>query len=190
MKKQNNHILIVVMLVMITAFFRVVNAEFHFYNMVPVAALGLFSGSILKNKRTAYLIPLLAMLLSDIGLAVHTNVQGFYGISQVVNYFALALVTFMGTFLIKRNALNILGFTLSGSIVFFLLSNLGTFLGGYYGYSVQGFIECFTMAIPFYKSEMANTFFLNSVLGDLCFSAVAFGIAYLVTLQKPRIKVA
>ncbi len=176
------------MLILATALLRIVNAEYHLYHLVPVAALGLFSGSVLKNKRIAYFIPLLAMLLSDIGLAFFTSIQGFYGISQLINYGALALVTFLGTFLQRRNITNIAGFTIAGSLVFFLFSNLGTFLGGYYGYSFHGFIECFTMAIPFYKNEMANTFFLNSLVGDLCFSLIAFAVAHLVIQKAPVLK--
>jgi len=189
MKKEYSQILLVSIIVLMMAFFRVVNAEFHLYNMVPVAALGLFSGSVLQHKRVAYLIPLLAMFLSDLGLSLFTDVQGFYGISQIVSYGALALVTFMGTFLVKRNVMNVVGYTLSGSMIFFLLSNLGTFLGGYYLYSFSGFVECFSLAIPFYKSEMANTFFLNSFLGDAFFSTIAFGIVYLVQ-QKRTLKIA
>lgn len=190
MKKESNQIFLVAVLVLITALLRVVNAEFHVYNLVPVAALGLFSGSILKNKRIAYLIPLLSMILSDIGLSLFTDVQGFYGISQFVNYSALVLVTFLGTFLVKRNATNIVGLTLSGSFVFFLLSNFGTFLSGYYGYSFNGLTTCFTLAIPFYKSDMASTFFLNSFLGDLCFSFISFGIAYLAFNKSGKLKIA
>jgi hypothetical protein len=190
MKKEFSQIALVAALILITAMFRVVNAEFHVYNLVPVAALGLFSGSILQNKRLAYLIPLLAMLLSDLGLGLFTHVQGFYGVSQVINYAALASVTFLGTSLVRRNAVNIIGYTLSGSAIFFLLSNLGTFLGGYYGYSVEGFTTCFIMAIPFYKSEMATTFVLNSFLGDLCFSFLGFGIAYLVLNKPGKFKIA
>lgn len=176
MKKESTQIIFVAILVLLTALLRVVNAEFHLYNLVPIAALGLFSGSILSNKKYAYLIPLAAMLLSDLGLALFTSTQGFYGISQVINYGAIVLVTFLGTHLVKRNVISIAGYTLSGSMIFFLLSNLGTFLGGYYSYSFESFIQCFTLAIPFYKSEMATTFFMNSFAGDLVFSFVAFSI--------------
>ena len=190
MKKINFQILIVAILVLVTALLRVVNAEFHIYNLVPIAALGLFSGSILKNKRIAYLIPLFSMMLSDIGLALFTSVQGFYGVSQFVTYFALALVTFLGTFLQKRSILNIAGFTISGSILFFILSNFGTFLSGYYGYSLPGLIECYSMAIPFYKSELANAFFINSLAGDLCFSFIAFGLMHLAAQKSLKVQTA
>lgn len=190
MKKEYSQIALVCILIMVVAFFRVLNADLHLYNVVPVAALGLFSGSLLQNKRIAYLIPLISMLLSDIGLSLFTHIQGFYGVSQVINYIALAVVTLVGTGLKKRNVFNIAAYTISGSLIFFVLSNFGTFLSGYYGYSSEGLITCFTMAIPFYKSELANTFFLNSFLGDLSFSALAFGIAWYVENKPGRLKVA
>lgn len=190
MNKQYTQILLLSLLILITSLMRVVNAEMHIYNLVPIAAMGIFSGSVLRNQYAAYLIPLGAMLLSDIGLSLFTNTPGFYGISQFVTYAALGLVTFMGTFLVKRNLLNVTGVTLSGSVVFFILSNFGTFLGGFYGYSFAGFINCYEMALPFYKSEIANTFFLNSFAGDLCFSFIAFGSYYLAMNRISILKVA
>lgn len=185
MKKE---ILIVAMLVLTTAILRVVNAEAHLYNMVPVAALGLFSGSVLTNKKWAYMIPLTAMFLSDVGLNLFTTTPGFYGVSQIVNYIALGLVTLLGTALVNRNTINVLGFTLGGSMIFFLVSNFGTFLQGYYGYHFEGFTACYAMALPFYKSEFSTTIFMNSFLGDIIFSAVAFGILYLASLPKLTLK--
>jgi hypothetical protein len=174
MKNNKNTLLLVVALILGIAVWRVLNAEWHIYNLIPVAALGLFSGSVLQEKKWAYLIPLSAMFLSDLGLSLFTHMDGFYGVSQVVNYFALALVTFLGTGLKNRSVLNTAIYTVSGSLLFFVISNFGTYLGGYYGYGFAGLTECYAMAIPFYRSEMATQFFVNSLLGDIIFSAIAF----------------
>ncbi|HMN32049.1 MAG: hypothetical protein IT215_00270 [Chitinophagaceae bacterium] len=176
MNKNSLQILIVLIVIVLTTLMRIFNTQFHIYHLVPIAALGIFSGSILSNKPIAYAIPLLAMLLSDIGIGLLTNTPGFYGISQFVNYGALALITFTGTFLTNRKVLNIAGFSIGGSLLFFVLSNFGAFLSELYPMNLQGFIECYAMAIPFYKSELASTFFFNSFLGDLLFSFAAFGI--------------
>lgn len=188
--KENREIIWVAVIVLLTAAFRIFNAEAHIYNMVPVAAIGLFSGSILAQKRWSYIIPLAAMFISDIGISMVTSMPAFYGVSQIMNYAALALVTLMGTQLVKRNAISVLGYTLSGSMVFFLLSNLGTFLGGYYGYSTQGFTQCYLMAIPFYKNEFATQLFLNSFFGDLLFSTVAFGFMYMISRSRAIVQTA
>ncbi len=190
LKKENQQIILVALIVIATAILRVFNASAHIYHLVPLAAIGLFSGSILSNKRMSYIIPIAAMFLSDLGIAAVTNMPAFYGISQLVNYFAIVLVTFMGTFMVKRNMTSILGYSLSGSMIFFLLSNFGTFLSGYYGYHFSSLIECYTMAIPFYKNEMATTLFMNSLLGDLTFSFLAFGLVYFLFDKKSTVQVA
>lgn len=173
MNKQTKQILLVASLLVSMAALRVITNQLHWYNLAPVAALGIFSGSILQRK-WSFMLPLGAMLLSDIALALFTPTPGFYGISQWVNYGALALVTALGMGLQKRSTMNVLGYTLSGSLLFFVLSNFGTWLGGFYGYSYQGLIQCYTMAIPFYKSELSTQFFMNSVSNDLLFSVLAF----------------
>jgi hypothetical protein len=175
---------IVVAAILSMAALRVLNTHFHIYHMVPMAALGLVSGSLLTDKRIVYLIPLVSMLLSDIGIALVTPMPGFYGVSQFINYMALASVTFLGTFLLRKNALNIAGYTLGGSMVFFIISNFGVWAGGYYGYTWAGLVECYAMALPFYKSEVANQFFFNSFMGDFLFSFLVFGIAALMNEKQ------
>ena len=186
MKSQQKQIILVSVLVLLTALWRVVNTELNIYHLVPVAALGLFSGSVLEQKKWAYLIPLSAMFLSDLGLSIFTSMQGFYGISQIVNYLALGMVTFIGTRLVDRNAINVAGFTIGGSLIFFVVSNFGTFLSGYYGYSFSSLVECYTMALPFYKSELSTQFFLSSMISDLVFSSVAFSIYAMFLVSKMR----
>ena len=186
MKSQQKQIILVSVLVLLTALWRVVNTELNIYHLVPVAALGLFSGSVLEQKKWAYLIPLSAMFLSDLGLSFFTSMQGFYGISQIVNYLALGMVTFIGTRLVDRNAINVAGFTIGGSLIFFVVSNFGTFLSGYYGYSFSSLVECYTMALPFYKSELSTQFFLSSMISDLVFSSVAFSIYAMFLVSKMR----
>lgn len=190
MQNANKQLFIVILLISIMAAWRVVNTGLGIYHMVPMAALGLFSGSILSDRRWAYGIPLFAMFLSDLGLSIFTSMPGFYDFSQLVNYAALASVVFLGARLQDRRAFNVAGYTLSGSLLFFLISNFGTFLSGYYGYSIQGLIQCYTMAIPFYKSEIATQFFMNSLISDLLFSSIAFGIFYLAITRQKQLAVA
>ncbi|MBU3677699.1 MAG: hypothetical protein FGM54_11055, partial [Chitinophagaceae bacterium] len=159
---------------LLSAAWRVINAHMAWYHLVPMAALGLFTGSILNNNRWAFLMPLAGMFLSDIGLSLFTNIPGFYGLSQVVNYAALAAVVVLGKQLQQRNAIKIGAYSIAGTLLFFIISNFGTYLSGYYGYSLANLRECYIMAIPFYKNEFATSLFLNSMQSDLIFSFVLF----------------
>ena len=150
---KRNNILIAGGLILIAAIARIVNYEVEVYNLAPVAALGLFAGSVLNNKRIAYIFALLAMLISDIYIEFFTSMSGFYDISQFFVYGSMILITLMGTTLKKRNPLRIAGYSITGSAIFFILSNLGTYFTGYWGFGIEGLMTTYTAAIPFAKKH-------------------------------------
>ena len=184
MQFKSKQFIYILLVVLATAAWRVINAQMAWYHLVPMAALGLFTGSVVRNNRLAYLIPLAGMFLSDLGLSLFTHTPGFYGYSQLINYAALAGVVVLGRGLQHRNAINIGAYSISGSLLFFIVSNFSTFMSGYYGYSVAALRECYVMAIPFYKNEMATSFFVNSLQADLIFSFVAFGIYHVLSKSR------
>ena len=164
---------------------RLIFNEMRWFNLVPIAALGIFSGSILKNKTMAYLIPFGALFVTDIFFQLFTETPGFYSWAQLFTYGAVLLITLMGTSLNPKKGLSILGYTIGGSLVFFLVSNFGVWAEGlFYPRSLAGLVDCFAMAIPFYKSEMASQLFVNAICADLLFSALAFGIYNLSFVKK------
>jgi len=186
MKENNNFrvIALCAVLIFIAAVSRMINAEMHWYNFGPLVAISLFSGAVLKNKSYAYLLPLAAYFISDVYLQlVHHN--GFYGISQFFVYGGMALVVALGSFMKKISALRVLGFAIGGSMLFWIVSNFGVFVSGYYGPGLQGFVNTYLAAIPFYNKDGVSTgLFFNAIVGDLIFSGALFG-AY--ALLKSRI---
>lgn len=184
--KQNNHtrnILLCAALIFVAAVSRIINAEMHWYNFAPLVAIGLFSGAVLKNKSYAYILPLAAYFISDAYMQiVHGN--GFYGISQFFVYGGMALVVALGTFMKKQSALNVLGYSISGSLLFWLISNLGVFFSGYYGFSFSGFVNTYVMALPFLdKTGMSTNLFFRAIAGDLIFTSIIFS-AYALLKTK------
>ena len=136
----------------------------HPANFAPIAAIALFSGAYL-DKKYAFIIPAAAMLLSDIILGFHSGMIWVYG--------SFALIALMGLWL-KNNKklLTVTGTALASSVLFFIVTNFGVWAGGMYGYSVNGLVQCYTMAIPFFR---------NSAAGDMIYVAVMFGLYELVT---------
>ncbi len=138
----------------------------HPPNFTPIAAISLFGGWYF-TKKYFVVIPLAAMFLSDIFI-------GFYDwrLTAVV-YFGIAL-TFAIGWLLKKNAnwrKVILG-SLAGSIIFFIITNFAVWaLYQWYPHTWTGLVNCFAMAIPFFK---------NSLAGDLFYSVVLFGVYELV----------
>ena len=123
----------------------------HLPNFSPVTAIALFGGLYFSNKTMAYLVPLFFMALSDLFL-------GFHSISVVV-YAAFLLVSFIGTQTKKPSVFTIL----LSSISFFVITNFGVWLIGY-PKTWTGLVECYTLAIPFFRNSLLGDFFYSGVM--------------------------
>ena len=122
----------------------------HLPNFTPVTAVALFGGLYLSNKMLAYVLPLVIMVISDLFL-------GFSSLTLFV-YFAFMVISFIGIQAKKPS----LGVVLLSSISFFVITNFGVWLLGY-PKTWTGFVECYTLALPFFR---------NSLMGDLFYSGV------------------
>ena len=117
----------------------------HPPNFTPITSLALFSGMMFQRKWLSILVPITAMLLSDV-------VLGFSMISMWV-YAAFMLVTISGWVLKQMNVKSIL----VSSMIFFIVSNFGVWMLDY-PHTFDGLMLCYTLAIPFFG---------YSILGDL-----------------------
>jgi len=142
-------------------------------NFAPIAAIALFGGTFFADRRLAFLIPLLAMLLSDIFLGLHSTLLFVYG--------AFALIVLIGMKLGKNlNPLRLTGAALAGSTLFFIITNFGVWLiSAYYPLTPAGLIACYTAAIPFFH---------YTILGDLFYTAVIFGSYELARRSVPALQ--
>jgi hypothetical protein len=147
----------------------------HPYNFAPIGALAIFGGLYLP-KKWSIVLPLAAMLVSDIFI-------GFYNWHMMLAvYLSFAL---MGIIALKvrqnKNALNIAGGTVLGSVLFFLITNFVVWAyGNMYTYDLAGLMNCYYMAIPFFR---------NSILGDLLYTGVLVGaFETVMVLSKEKLK--
>ena len=49
-----------------------------------------------------------------------------------------------------KNFLTRISGALSGALVFFIITNFGVWLSGTYGLTIEGLINCYVLAIPFF----------------------------------------
>ncbi|MDB2493583.1 hypothetical protein N9X15_05445 [Flavobacteriaceae bacterium] len=122
----------------------------HLPNFTPITAIALFGGLYFSNKSMAYLVPLFIMVLSDLFLGFHTI--------SIVVYAAFLLVSFIGTRTKKPSLFTIL----LSSISFFIITNFGVWLIGY-PKTWTGLVECYTLAIPFFRNSLLGDFFYSGV---------------------------
>ena len=174
MKRNNLNILLAVFLILIAVTARIVNAALHMPNFVPIAAISLFSGAIIKDKRgLAFLVPLLGQFLADVYFQLFTAIPGFYDLAgQLFNYGALICATALGTAMKEPKALTTLAYVFGASTTFFIVSNFGFFVHGWNGYTVSGFVKTYVDAIPFFKYTLA---------GDMAGGVLLFGCYFMVS---------
>ena len=157
----------------------------HPPNFSPVEAMALFGGAYFANRAWAIVVPLIAMVLSDIGLGLMFG--GSY-MSYVASlsfwsvYVCIALSTVLGFGLRgKVSGANVLGYSLVGSVLFFVVTNFTTWFGStsLYPQTGSGLIAAYVAGIPFFKW---------TVLGTLFYSAVLFGGFALLRRQAPALR--
>ena len=175
MKRTNIDIIIASFLVLIVVSGRVLNAKLGMPNFMPIAAVSLFSAAILKDKRAlALLIPILGQFLADVYFQFFTSTPGFYDLAgQSFNYVAIICAGLLGLTMKQPKALNVLGYTIGASLIFFVVSNFGYYAGGWNGYGISGLTKTYIDAIPFYK---------NSFASDMAGSVLLFG-GYMIAQQ-------
>ena len=140
----------------------------HPPNVTCVGALGLFAGCYLVGRR-AYLVPIAVLLLSDvIGHVLQIPGMGFYNsVTMLFVYAGMTAAIPVGRWMrSNQSKLRVPAGSLAASTLFFIVSNLGVWLGGWYSMTLGGLVACFTAAIPFYGYTIA---------GDLAFTVVLFG---------------
>lgn len=129
-------------------------------NVSPIAAMALFAGAQFADRRMAFMVPLAAMLISDLVLGLHATLPFVYA--------AFALTVLMGLLLRGRSSpLAVLGTATAASLLFFLLSNLGVWLTmDMYPPTAEGLAQAYAAGLPFYR---------NTLAGDLLFTGLLFG---------------
>jgi hypothetical protein len=136
-------------------------------NLSGLGAVAVFSGSYFRNKFAGYLLPMLVLLLSDLGLAMIMGAGYVFYAGWYFTYIAFALMVLVGQVLVKKvNAQNVLVASLTAVFIHWIVSDFGMWLGfDTYPKTLAGFWACLVAAIPFE---------LNFLYGTLIYSVVMF----------------
>ena len=123
----------------------------HAPNFAPIGGLALFSGANFKNK-TALLIPLSAMFLSDIFLGFHKTIPYVY-----LSFIIIALI---GGLIKSNKWQSLLSASLISSVLFFLITNFGVWANGsMYQKNLNGLMQSYAFGIPFFRNTLISDLF-------------------------------
>jgi hypothetical protein len=142
----------------------------HPANFAPVAAVAIFGGAVLPRKLAVW-VPLVAMIASDLFI-------GFYAMMPVTwgCYVLIALAS--SQWLRKPSLPRGVALTLGSSLFFFVVTNFAVWLtSGMYAYSWAGLMQCYNVALPFFR---------NTVASDALYAAALFGVFAFVRALAAR----
>ena len=137
----------------------------HPANFAPIAAIAIFGGAVLPRK-WALTLPLGAMIVSDLVIGLHPLVLFTWG-----SFILIALISNRTIKVIRPT--NVVLNSLLASILFYVITNFGVWLQNQmYPMTSTGLISCYINALPFFR---------NTLLGDLVYTTMLFGIFVAVT---------
>lgn len=161
-----------VLVILATACKFVFGPDLAWSGFSPVIAIALFSGFIIRQKDLSFILPLLALFLSDLAIQLFYKqglfpYEGFYD-GQWRNYLLLLSATLIGWMMKGRSysALAIGG--LASPTVYFLISNFMVWrvtTEAVYPKSFGGLMTCYEAGLPFYRNSIiAMAVFLPLIL--------------------------
>lgn len=129
-----------------------------------IIAVALFAGMSTKDKNASFVLPLIALLVSDVIIEVLYQLnffafKGFYK-HQFLNYGLLLITTLIGWSIKGKNVSSVLAASFAAPTVFFLLSNFSVwfFSTNMYTKDFSGLMLCYEMGLPFYRNALISTF--------------------------------
>lgn len=186
MKPWKEYLTPIVLLVLTAALYRALPGRV--WGFAPHLAMAVFGGAVIRDKRIAFVMPILSLLLSDaVYHVLYLNglfeFPGFYR-GQVSNYALIGSLTIIGLFVRRDSVTQVLAGSLAAPLVYFLASNFMVWLGGG-GFgrprTFTGLMQCYTDGLPFLQT---------SLVGTVLFSAMLFGGLHLHTAFASRKAVA
>ena len=98
---------------------------------------------------------MISFVLTDLIIGLHSATFFTWGSVLVIgllsNYFS-------------KNILKRISGALLGAVLFYIISNFGVWINGSYGYSFEGLIKCYTLAIPFFGYTFISTLIFSTII--------------------------
>jgi len=134
----------------------------HPPNFTPIISMALLGGLFFSNIYLSIIILISSVLLSDFFLGFYENMLFVYFSILIIN------LTFYNISY-KINFKNLYLYSFSAAFIFYVITNFSVWATGtLYEKNLNGLIDCYFFALPFFKNTLISTLFY-SYLGLLIF---------------------
>ena len=125
----------------------------HPPNFTSLIALSFYIPALLGIRFLPALI--ICFGLTDLVIGFHGTVLFTWGSVIVIGLMSHKFI---------KDVLSRISGALIGAIIFFTITNFGVWTLGFYGYSFQGLLECYTLAIPFFGYSLISTLVFSVII--------------------------
>ena len=128
----------------------------HPPNFTSLIALSFYIPALLGLRYLPILI--LSFIITDLFIGFHGVVLFTWGSVVIIGLFSKYFI---------KSILSRVSGALIGAFVFFLITNFGVWSLGSYGYTIEGFILCYTLAIPFFAYNIISTSIFSAIIESI-----------------------
>ena len=125
----------------------------HPPNFTSLLALSFYVPAILGIRFLPALV--ISFFITDLIIGFHETIVFTWG--------SVILIGLLSKFFVSSFKLRIFG-SLLGALLFFIVTNFGVWSFGTYGYSLEGLITCYYLAIPFFSYSLISTFIFSAII--------------------------
>lgn len=147
----------------------------HWPNFTPVLAVALCGGMLYSDRR-GFIIPLVAMILSDVAMGLSFGAEYALHTTQLYVYACVAATALLGRLMSSRSSFTTVaaGGLISGTM-FFLVTNGAVWLhGSMYPHSAGGLMACYGAGLAFYRDS--GNFLLNGIVSTWLYATAILAV--------------
>lgn len=172
-----NNIFLIVGTILVLAISRLLP---HPYNFTPLVGIAVLGATYFQSSIWKYVVPVVAFYVSDLLVtnllyASYYPGQGFVWFTSHMAWTygaTLAIVLISSVIMRKKSLKNLAGASFAGAVIFFLISNFGSWLADpMYPKSIGGLTTAYVAGIPFFPATLASAF----VYAGLGYGIIEFG---------------
>ena len=128
----------------------------HPPNFTSLLALSFYVPALLGVRYLPILV--MSFLITDFFIGFHFVILFTWG--------SVIFIGLSAKFFLQNIYTRISG-ALLGAFIFYIITNFGVWSIGLYGYTLEGLILCYTLAIPFFAYSLISTFIFSGIIEGL-----------------------
>lgn len=145
-------------LIAVAVGWRLINHSYNFAPNLEFVTVAAVLAAIVLGTKAAIFVPLASMIVSDLMIGNSSIYVYTWGSFAVIGLGAILLRKLNTS--PKKQIICSAGFATISSFLFFVVTNFGVWLQGWYPMTLAGLQTCFTLALPFYRTMLIGNLIL------------------------------